>query len=467
MEPSAEVAAQNLSSSTEENYFLTYTFTDRSHSSRVAQSIMKLCMEDSLFADVTIVVEGKEFQLHRLVLSAQSCFFRSMFASNLKEGRNRVTQLEDVSASVFQLLVDYIYHGTVKLRLDDLQDTYEVADMYQLTALFAECSRFLVRTVQMNNCLQIMWLADQHSDDTLYNAAKHCAKIHLAELDGTEEFLNMPVRFLTDILADGVPCSQNPTNVIRNWIHYNREEREEFSETLHSALKLLYEDKDDSREESEEEFDDLQEVFEYYESESDFEATTEDESVEEVADVNATRNRPHSPDFNQLVQDLRKRTEEENPLHPQCFQNDPQWGPDEKRPRPTLDREGTLQNSTWCRCGHCRIRPSVEEKLCCQELHTRGKFAPDYLCITQHEAFSTRVLSRGHLITLLQFATKISAAEFQHNANRYLRLAAYRKFTNMLYGFLGKAHRVSVPSCVVKKIIETYCDHNGSHTGST
>ncbi|KAG9475809.1 hypothetical protein GDO78_003951 [Eleutherodactylus coqui] len=239
MESSAEVAAQNLSSSTEENYFLTYTFTDRSHSSRVAQSIMKLCMEDSLFADVTIVVEGKEFQLHRLVLSAQSCFFRSMFASNLKEGRNRVTQLEDVSASVFQLLVDYIYHGTVKLRLDDLQDTYEVADMYQLTALFAECSRFLVRTVQMNNCLQIMWLADQHSDDTLYNAAKHCAKIHLAELDGTEEFLNMPVRFLTDILADGVPCSQNPTNVIRNWIHYNREEREEFSETLHSALKEI------------------------------------------------------------------------------------------------------------------------------------------------------------------------------------------------------------------------------------
>lgn len=188
-------------SSAEENYFVNYTFTDRSHSGRVAQGIMKLCLEDELFADVTISVEGKEFQLHRLVLSAQSCFFRSMFTSNLKEAHNRVIELQDVSESVFQLLVDYIYHGTVKLRAEELQETYEVADMYQLTALFEECSRFLARTVQVRNCLQVMWLADQHSDMELYTAAKHCAKSHLSQLQDTEEFLHLPVRLLTDILT--------------------------------------------------------------------------------------------------------------------------------------------------------------------------------------------------------------------------------------------------------------------------
>lgn len=195
-------------SSAEENYFVNYTFTDRSHSGRVAQGIMKLCLEDELFADVTISVEGKEFQLHRLVLSAQSCFFRSMFTSNLKEAHNRVIELQDVSESVFQLLVDYIYHGTVKLRAEELQETYEVADMYQLTALFEECSRFLARTVQVRNCLQVMWLADQHSDVELYTAAKHCAKSHLSQLQDTEEFLHLPLRLLTDILAGKSCCGQ-------------------------------------------------------------------------------------------------------------------------------------------------------------------------------------------------------------------------------------------------------------------
>lgn len=187
--------------SMDENYFVNYTFKDRSHSGRVAQGIMKLCLEEELFADVTISVEGREFQLHRLVLSAQSCFFRSMFTSNLKEAHNRVIVLQDVSESVFQLLVDYIYHGTVKLRAEELQEIYEVSDMYQLTSLFEECSRFLARTVQVGDCLQVMWLADRHSDPELYTAAKHCAKAHLAQLQSTDEFLHLPHHLLTDIIS--------------------------------------------------------------------------------------------------------------------------------------------------------------------------------------------------------------------------------------------------------------------------
>lgn len=45
-----------------------------------------------------------------------------------------------------------------------------------------------------------MWLADRHSDQELYTAAKHCAKIHLAQLHQTEEFLNLPLCLLLDIL---------------------------------------------------------------------------------------------------------------------------------------------------------------------------------------------------------------------------------------------------------------------------
>lgn len=53
-----------------------------------------------------------------------------------------------------------------------------------------------------------MWLADRHSDQELYTAAKHCAKIHLAQLHQTEEFLNLPLCLLLDIIKGiPVPCS--------------------------------------------------------------------------------------------------------------------------------------------------------------------------------------------------------------------------------------------------------------------
>lgn len=48
--------------------------------------------------------------------------------------------------------------------------------------------------------VQVLWLADRHSDQELYTAAKHCAKIHLAQLHQTEEFLNLPLCLLLDII---------------------------------------------------------------------------------------------------------------------------------------------------------------------------------------------------------------------------------------------------------------------------
>lgn len=52
-----------------------------------------------------------------------------------------------------------------------------------------------------------MWLADRHSDQELYTAAKHCAKIHLAQLHQTEEFLNLPLCLLLDIIKGNIHYS--------------------------------------------------------------------------------------------------------------------------------------------------------------------------------------------------------------------------------------------------------------------
>ncbi|XP_075693923.1 kelch repeat and BTB domain-containing protein 4 isoform X2 [Rhinoderma darwinii] len=448
MDRPEEAAAQNLASSTEENYFVTYTFTDGSHSSRVAQSIMKLCMEEQLFADVTILVDGKEFQLHRLVLSAQSCFFRSMFASNLKEGRNRVIQLQDVSASVFQLLVDYIYHGTVKLRLEELQETYEVADMYQLISLFQECSRFLVRTVQVKNCLQIMWLSDQHSDTSLYTAAKHCAKTHLSQLCDTEEFLNLPLRMLTDIIADGVPCSQNPTIAIRKWINFNKEERDGFSEMLFSSLKYFEEDIEEAE-------------IEISEEEAFFNTTSEEDEDED----NVTPPGKNFPAPSFLLSRLREAIDAENCVNPWCFQNDPKWGPNEVRPSPTPDTEGRLKNNKWCQCCSCKEMSTVEESTCCKEYPAMERFPEERSCVTEQAQFNHKVLSRENLVCLLMFSTDFTQRKFDHNPHRHLRMAAYRSFSNTIYGFLGKRHKFPIPSCVINKIRDTFPDPERRYTG--
>lgn len=59
-----------------------------------------------------------------------------------------------------------------------------------------------------------MWLADRHSDQELYTSAKHCAKIHFAQLHMTEEFLNLPLCLLLDIIKGSTAsCSATIHNV--------------------------------------------------------------------------------------------------------------------------------------------------------------------------------------------------------------------------------------------------------------
>nr|AAF36172.1 HSPC252 [Homo sapiens] len=223
--------------SMDENYFVNYTFKDRSHSGRVAQGIMKLCLEEELFADVTISVEGREFQLHRLVLSAQSCFFRSMFTSNLKEAHNRVIVLARMfSESVSSFWVIISTHGTCETSSLRVAGINEVSDMYQLTSLFENALGFWP-TVQVETAS--VMCCSRHSDLSSIRLPSICAKTPPGQFAEYREFLHLPTGLLTDIISDGVPCSQNPTEAIEAWINFNKEEREAFAESLRTSLKEI------------------------------------------------------------------------------------------------------------------------------------------------------------------------------------------------------------------------------------
>ncbi|XP_068115682.1 probable palmitoyltransferase ZDHHC24 [Hyperolius riggenbachi] len=108
---------------------------------------MKLCIEDELFADITTLVDGKDFQLHHLILSAQRFFFCTMFTSN--RGTPRSPSL--ISTLVRAHPSCWCTTSTTgqKLQIKDLQEAYKVADIYQLTTLFMKFSCLLVRALQM------------------------------------------------------------------------------------------------------------------------------------------------------------------------------------------------------------------------------------------------------------------------------------------------------------------------------
>lgn len=65
------------------------------------------------FCDVVLLVGGRVFKVHRLVLAASSPYFSALFAGGMSEVDKDEVQILGVEAEVFEVLLDFIYTGAV------------------------------------------------------------------------------------------------------------------------------------------------------------------------------------------------------------------------------------------------------------------------------------------------------------------------------------------------------------------
>lgn len=89
---------------------------DQSKFSTLTADLSQL-LQSSQFADTKLLVRGKEFPVHRAVLSARSPVFEKMFDHDCKEKINGVVDIDDLSQDVCEQFLKFIYADKV----DDLE----------------------------------------------------------------------------------------------------------------------------------------------------------------------------------------------------------------------------------------------------------------------------------------------------------------------------------------------------------
>lgn len=104
------------------------------------------------FSDFTFIVGGREFEVHKIILSAHSPVFHKKF---ILKGRDRFENTEvigDVTATTFSTFLDYIYTGKIsrEIWLSEAFELLEMAEKYQVKSLKRICVRLLVRFTRMH-----------------------------------------------------------------------------------------------------------------------------------------------------------------------------------------------------------------------------------------------------------------------------------------------------------------------------
>ncbi|KAG4403994.1 hypothetical protein AAZX31_01G224500 [Glycine max] len=117
-------------------------------------------VNNATLSDVTFLVEGKRFYAHRICLLASSDAFRAMFDGGYREKEARDIEIPNIRWEVFELMMRFIYTGSVDITLDIAQDLLRAADQYLLEGLKRLCEYTIAQDISLENVSSMYELSE-------------------------------------------------------------------------------------------------------------------------------------------------------------------------------------------------------------------------------------------------------------------------------------------------------------------
>ncbi|KAK0161324.1 hypothetical protein PV327_009805 [Microctonus hyperodae] len=143
------------------------------------------------FADMTFILNNERIKAHKTILIARSEVFSAMFSHEMKEQSKNEAIINDISAEVFEKMLEYIYTDKVT-NLDALaSELLYAADKYALEGLKEQCGMSLWKKINVNNAADILVLAYRHNIIELLEFTQNFIHNHIVDIMKTPCGLTM------------------------------------------------------------------------------------------------------------------------------------------------------------------------------------------------------------------------------------------------------------------------------------
>ncbi|KTG47737.1 hypothetical protein cypCar_00027832, partial [Cyprinus carpio] len=211
-----------------------------SHAKSILNAMNALRKSNTL-CDITLRVEGTDFPAHRIVLAACSDYFCAMFTSELAEKGKSFVDIQGLTASTMEILLDFVYTETVLVTVENVQELLPAACLLQLKGVKRACCDFLNSQLDPSNCLGIRDFAETHNCLDLMQAAELFSQKHFAEVVQQEEFMLLSQSEVEKLIkCDEIQVdSEEPVfEAVLNWVKHNRKEREPYLADLLEYVRM-------------------------------------------------------------------------------------------------------------------------------------------------------------------------------------------------------------------------------------
>ena len=193
--------------------------------------------------DITLVAkEGKEFRAHRNVLSAASPFFAKLLQCDMKERDEGIIRLEEISESIMEDILEFIYTGRVVINEENANDLVIAADYLLIVCLKTISARFLEQQLTIANCISTFYFAEKYQCEELVTNSRKFVLDNFASVTDMDEFLNLEAEEVERWIAGDEICigaEEDVFKVIQKWVEQNKGERKARFEELFRHVRLV------------------------------------------------------------------------------------------------------------------------------------------------------------------------------------------------------------------------------------
>lgn len=182
--------------------------TDRKLESQHQQVIKKFAefKASGQFTDFKIKVCGKEFNVHKAILAAQSPVFNQLFTNDDITAEKTFTKVKNFGKDSFDCFMDYFYTGDVDDKVDALQ-VFELAVVFDVAMLTDICTDRILASLSDENALEVFNLAHHHHADHLKREAFKIIQVAHPEVSDT--LINNP-----DVITKLVEAKCEISNIL-------------------------------------------------------------------------------------------------------------------------------------------------------------------------------------------------------------------------------------------------------------
>lgn len=174
-------------------------------SQRVTLEAVKESLLEQRFADITIEVESKKLQFHRIVLWGIP-YFQSLFKGNWKESDAAHMQMhiDDpfVTVQSFEAVVGTMYCNPLELTQQNVEAIHATASFLQMEEICSQCVDFIVDNLSLENATGHALTACSYQYMGRDRILDACIEFFwLYAVDLRDKLFQLPSEFLCDLLT--------------------------------------------------------------------------------------------------------------------------------------------------------------------------------------------------------------------------------------------------------------------------